>query len=165
MIRTNVVTKHTVVLVNNKKKYMKSKYLSDKGKYSKEIDELYETEIIPFAGEADSSALEVIRLVNMIGYEIYNNGGINMLDGREKTGIHKAYQEVLDDLIRHSFKIGLGSLARELVTTIKESVYFKRYGDDEYRDAILDENLADDIGEILDELIDKAYEYYVSHEK
>ena len=143
---------------------MESKYLSDKGKYSKEIDELYDTEIIPFTGETDSSALEVIRLVNKIGYEIYNNGGINMLDGREKTGIDESYQEIFDDLIRHSSKIGLGSLARELVTTIKESVYFQRY-DDEYHDAILDENLADDVGEILDELIDKAYEYYVSHEK
>ena len=143
---------------------MESKYLSDKGKYSKEIDELYDTEIIPFTGETDSSALEVIRLVNKIGYEIYNDSGINMLDGREKTGIDESYQEIFDDLIRHSSKIGLGSLARELVTTIKESVYFQRY-DDEYRDAILDENLADDVGEILDELIDKAYEYYVSHEK
>jgi hypothetical protein len=145
---------------------MKSKYWSNKGKYSKEIDELYNTEIIPFTGETDSSALEVIRLVNKIGYEIYNNGGINMLDGQEETGIDKSYQEIFDDLIRHSSKIGLGSLARELVTTIEESVYFKRYDDDdEYRDAILDENLADDVGEILDELIDKAYEYYVSHEK
>jgi len=143
---------------------MESKYWLNKGKYSKEIDELYDTEIIPFTGETDSSALEVIRLVNKIGYEIYNNGGINMLDGREKTGIDESYQEIFDDLIRHSSKIGLGSLARELVTTIKESVYFQRY-DDEYHDAILDENLADDIGEILDELIDKAYEYYVSHEK
>ena len=144
---------------------MESKYWLNKGKYSKEIDELYDTEIIPFTGETDSSALEVIRLVNKIGYEIYNNGGINMLDGREKTGIDESYQEIFDDLIRHSSKIGLGSLARELVTTIKESVYFKRYDDDEYHDAILDENLADDVGEILDELIDKAYEYYVSHEK
>jgi hypothetical protein len=163
MIRSNVVTKHTVVLVN-KKKYMESKYWSNKGKYSKEIDELYNTEIIPLTGETDSSALEVIRLVNKIGYEIYNNGGINMLDDREKTGIDNYYQEIFDDLIRHSSKIGLGSLARELVTTIKESVYFKRY-DDEYPVAIQDENLADDVGEILDELLDKAYEYYVSHEK
>jgi hypothetical protein len=143
---------------------MESKYWSKKGKYSKEIDKLYDTEIIPFTGETDSSALEVIRLVNMIGYEIYNNGGINMLDGREETGIDRFYQEIFDDLIRHSSKIGLGSLAREFVTTIKESVYFKGY-DDEYRDAILDENLANDVGEIIDELIDKAYEYYVSHEK
>lgn len=130
---------------------MKSKYWANKGKYSKEIDELYDTGIIPPTGYADSFVLEVIRLVNKIGYEIYNNGGFNMLDGRK---IDDYYQEIFDELIMYSSRIGLESLARKLVITIKNHLV-----------PTIDENLADAVGEILDELLDKAYEYYVSHKK
>ncbi|MEM3384282.1 MAG: hypothetical protein QXE78_01980 [Nitrososphaeria archaeon] len=130
---------------------MYSKYWANKGKYSKEIGELYDTGIIPPTGYADSSVLEVIRLVSKIGYEIYNNGGFNMLDGQK---IDDYYQEIFDELIMYSSRIGLGSLARKLVITIKNHLV-----------PTIDENLADAVGEILDELLDKAYEYYVSHEK
>ncbi len=166
MIRSNVVTKHTIVLVN-KKKYMESKYWANKGKYSKEIDELYRQGIIPMTGKTNDPALEVIRLVNHIGYEIYNNGGCNLLGS---DGIRYDYYEELEELRDNAERINLDLLVARFIQIIEDNIVLvpgggpdddeEEYGTDE---CFLSDSIYDKIGGEMDELLDKAYEYYTKN--
>lgn len=59
---------------------MKS-YWSKNGRHQKTYDRLY-AKLVPDLGEAGSDAGELLRTVSNVYYDIYNNGGCNLLDSK-----------------------------------------------------------------------------------
>lgn len=68
-------------------------YWSRKGRHQKRYDRLY-AKLVPDSGEAGSDAGELIRTVSNVYYDIYNNGGCNLLDSKLSD------LETLESLIR-----------------------------------------------------------------
>ena len=54
----------------------KDLYWNNKGKYSKEFDQLWK-ELVPSDGEAESKKGELVRCLGRLHYEYYNNGNCN----------------------------------------------------------------------------------------
>ena len=50
-------------------------YWNNSGKYQKEYDELKEH--VPQWGESDNAAIEAVRRIGNVYYDLYNNGGCN----------------------------------------------------------------------------------------
>lgn len=60
---------------------MSKSYWSKSGRHQRLYDRLY-AKLVPDSGEAGSDAGELLRTVSNVYYDIYNNGGCNLLDSK-----------------------------------------------------------------------------------
>lgn len=61
-------------------------YWSKSGRHQKLYDRLY-SKLVPDSGEAGSDAGELLRTMSNVYYDIYNNGGYNLLDGGRQSDL------------------------------------------------------------------------------
>jgi hypothetical protein len=132
-------------------------YWSDRGKYSL-LTDIIQDHLIPNQGESDFTWAECYRKLAKLYYDMYNNGGGNILDG--------CYTDYIDDVARHCKSIH-PPLTREQKTALYDIQKFADDDDDdtnsdsEYDDHYDHKNYLEYIGS-LDTLIDAVIEDLVS---
>ena len=78
-------------------------YWNSNGKYQDWVDKTSET--MPDMYYTDNKFMNIFIAMNKVYYDIYNNGGGNLLDGCHK----EALEFVLDD-VKHGIEILLGEV-------------------------------------------------------
>ena len=125
----------------NTKETEKDLYWNNKGKYSKEFDQLWE-ELVPSEGEAESKKGELVRCLGRLHYEFYNNGNCNAVyefpvswsedEDDYDYEVDDFYQDMIDYIEKH---IPTASGLLRLIETI---IIHQRDEDDAAYDELFD---------------------------
>ena len=84
----------------NKPKTMETSYWGGTGKYQNVYDKAWD-QLVPPAGEADTSMGKAFRAIGRVAHDYYNNGFCNLLDQDSDYGmpyITRFYDEMIDNL-------------------------------------------------------------------
>lgn len=120
---------------------LRESYWNGNGKYQSVYDKLW-NDLVPGAGEAETTEGELIRAVGRLSYEWYNNGNCNAL--YEECVIDSMYQEFLDLIEMHVPD------TRELIVRMSDIIKYENYSRSQYTE---DNEL------VYVELTDRVVEY------
>jgi hypothetical protein len=133
-------------------------YWAKKGRHQKIYDRLY-AKLVPDSGEAGSDAGELLRTVSNVYYDIYNNGGCNLLDAKLSD------LETLESLTRtwgingqaKTFEMIRGYASDDMSPDKHSDNCDCHYVDDDQRHFSLDE-LRNPLELLVDAVIEKAHQ-------
>ena len=109
---------------------MKQSYWEGTGKYSKELEELT-SELVPSSGKATSVKGEVLRAINRIAYDYYNNGCGNIFTAiiRDKEFEIECFCEGLDEYCTDCDGSGIIYEVEQIVEEVKVESFWQKFFD------------------------------------